>query len=87
MLQEGSAKSAQSLADELAAKKEQTQEALAETEKALADLKGQTADAQKAAEDKLKALSLDQNALDKVLSRQRTSVVCNEIKIEDCAWV
>lgn len=65
-LQEGSAKSAHSLADELAAKKEQTQKALAETEKALTDLKGQTAEAQKAAEEKLKALSLDQSALDKV---------------------
>lgn len=64
--QEGSAKSAQSLADELAAKKEQTQKELAETEKALADLKNQTVDAQKAAEEKLKALSLDQGALDKV---------------------
>lgn len=69
VLQEGSAKNAQSLADELAAEKEQTQKALAEAEKALANLKNQTVDAQKAAEEKLKALSLDQNALDEVPSQ------------------
>jgi hypothetical protein len=62
----GTAKSSQSLADQLAAKKQKTQYDLAEAEKALDALKAQTVAAQKEAEAKLKELSLDQSALNKV---------------------